>query len=70
MIDSTFDFLKFQIINSFMTINSNNLTYPKIIFIIFIYILYTNKYIIKNYITEKLDIKSHIYLEGKRHFNT
>ena len=53
-----------------MTINSNNLTYPKIIFIIFIYILYTNKYIIKNYITEKLDIKSHIYLEGKRHFNT
>ena len=69
MIDSTFDIIKLQIINSLFTFNSTNLSNTKIVLIFLIYSIYSYKYFIFNYIKGKIDRKNHVYIEGKRHLN-
>ena len=70
MIDSAFDLIKFQIINSFLTINYNDITIFKAFSIFTIYLFYINRYIIKRKLFQIIDKKHYVYLEGKRHFNT
>ena len=70
MIDSAFDLIKFQIINSFLTINSNDLTIFKTFSIIILYIFYLNRIDIKCKLHEYFDNKHHVFIEGKRHFNS
>ena len=69
MIDSAFDLIKFQIINSFLTINSNDITIFKAFSILVVYLFYINKNIITLKLFQYIDKKHHVYLEGKRHFN-
>ena len=70
MIDTAFDLIKFQIINSFLTINSNDLTIFKTFSILILYIFYLNRINIKHKLYEYFDTKHHVFIEGKRHFNT
>jgi len=70
MIDSAFDLIKFQIINSFLTINSNDLTIFKTFSILILYIFYLNRINIKHKLYEYFDTKHNVFIEGKRHFNT
>ena len=69
MIDSAFDLIKFQIINSFLTINSNDLTIFKAFSILILYIFYLNRINIMCKLYEYFDNKHHVFIEGKRHFN-
>ena len=69
MIDSAFDLIKFQIINSFLTINSNDLTIFKTFSILILYIFYLNRINIMCKLYEYFDNKHHVFIEGKRHFN-
>lgn len=69
--DNTFDIVKFQIINSFLSIKSSEFTYDKIFIFAFLYYLYKNKYFITDYINNYINKdKSIITIEGKRHFNS
>ena len=70
MIDTAVDLIKFQIINSFLTINSNDLTIFKTFSILILYIFYLNRINIKHKLYEYFDTKHHVFIEGKRHFNT
>lgn len=69
MIDSAFDLIKFQIINSFLTINSNDITIFKAFSIFAIYFFYININIIKRKLFQYIDKKHRVFIEGKRHFN-
>lgn len=69
MIDSAFDLIKFQIINSFLTINSNDITIFKAFSIFAIYLFYININIIKRKLFQYIDKKRRVFIEGKRHFN-
>ena len=69
MIDSAFDLIKFQIINSFLTINSSDLTLFKAISLFIAYIFYLNITIIKRKLFQYFDKKHSVFIEGKRHFN-
>ena len=69
MIDSAFDLIKFQIINSFLTINSNDLTIFKTFSILILYIFYLHRINIMCKLYEYFDNKHHVFIEGKRHFN-
>lgn len=69
MIDSAFDLIKFKIINSFLTINSNDLTIFKTFSILILYIFYLNRINIMCKLYEYFDNKHHVFIEGKRHFN-
>ena len=70
MINSAFDLIKFQIINSFLTINSNEITIFKAFSFLVIYLFYTNINIFKRKLFEYINKKNSVYLEGKRHFNS
>ena len=70
MIDNAFDLIKFQIINSFFTINPNDITLFKTFLILILYIFYLNRIIIKCKLYEYIDKKHHVFIEGKRHFNS
>lgn len=70
MIGSALDIIKFQLINSFLTINSNDLTIFKVFSILIIYLFYININVIKHKLFQSIDKKYHVFIEGKRHFNT
>ena len=70
MIDSAFDIIKFQIINSILTINYNDLTLFKIFSFFIFYIFYTTRYELLYQIKQLFNNKNSILIEGKRHINT
>jgi len=68
MIDSAFDLIKFQIINSFLTINSNDLTIFKTFSILIMYIFYLNRINIMCKLYEYFDNKHHVFIEVNKAF--
>lgn len=68
--DNTFDIIKFQLINSFLTINYKDLTLCKLFSLFIIYTFYLNRYHIKSKLYKHFDKKNKVFIEGKRHFNS
>jgi len=74
MFDNSFDIIKFHLINS--VFNNNNfkdkfdINYFNIFSLIISFLLYNYRYFIYCYIIDNFNYKNHIYIEGKRHFNS
>jgi hypothetical protein len=73
MLDNSFDIIKFQLVNSLFNYNfKNNLEFNcfNIFSFLFLLIIYNYRFIILYFFIDSFNYKNHIYIEGKRHFNS